>query len=198
MRGLPARSTSRACPETPQHREPHLSRSSSSTAIVSTSDPNTLWELIKDIRFSMLTHRHNDGMLYSHPLTTQNKALDQGSVLYLLIFEKSELARCLRQDGNVNMSYASPDDDRYVSIAGIARVTHDPAKVEQFWSPAAQDWFPGGPTDPDLALLAVEISHAEHWDVEESRIKQHFKMAKVAQTGEQPPYPSGHKEVNMT
>jgi general stress protein 26 len=135
----------------------------------SKSDHNTLWDLIKDIRFGMLTHRHNDGMLYSHPLTTQNKSLDQGSVLYFFIFEKSALANGLRQDGNVNVSYASPEDESYVSIAGVARVAHDPAKVEQLWSPAAQDWFPGGPTDPELALLAVEISHAEYWDVEESR-----------------------------
>jgi general stress protein 26 len=95
------------------------------------------------------------------------------------------------------MSYASPDDDRYVSIAGVARVTHDPTKVEQLWSPAAQNWFPDGPTDPNLALLAVEIRHAEYWDVEESRMTQLFNMAKTAQTGEQPPHPSGHKEVNM-
>ena len=161
-------------------------------------DHNTLWDLIKDIRFGMLTHRHHDGMLYSHPLTTQNKSLDEGSMLYFFIFEKSELASSLRQDGNVNVSYASPNDDRYVSIVGKASVTHDPAKVKQLWSPAAQDWFPDGPTDPDLALLAVEISHAEYWDVEESRMKQFFNKAKAVLTGEQRPHLSGHKEVNMT
>ena len=87
----------------------------------SKSDHNTLWDSIGDIRFGMLTHRHNDGMLYSHPLTTQNKSLDQEPVLHFFIFEKSELANDLRQDGNVNVSYASPDDDRYISIVGIAR-----------------------------------------------------------------------------
>ena len=137
----------------------------------SKTEYNTLWDLIKGIRFGMLTHHHHDGMLYSHPLTTQNKIPDQGSGIYFFFFEKSELASSLRQDGNVNVSYASPNDDRYVSIAGVARVTHDPAKIEQLWSPAARDWFPDGPTDPDLALLVVEISHAEYWDVEESRIK---------------------------
>jgi general stress protein 26 len=164
----------------------------------SKTEHNTLWDLIKGIRFGMLTHRHHDGMLYSHPLTTQNKSLDQGLVLYFFIFEKSELASSLRQDGNVNVSYASPNDDRYVSIVGKASVVHDPVKVEQLWSSAAQDWFPDGPTDPDLALLAVEISHAEYWDDEESRMKQLFKMAKAVLTGEQRPHLSGHKEVNMT
>src|SRR4051812_47535661 len=36
-----------------------------------------LWEMIKDIRFGMLTHRHPDGGLHSHPLTTQNKELGE-------------------------------------------------------------------------------------------------------------------------
>ena len=161
-------------------------------------DHSTLWDLIKDIRFGMLTHRHHDGMLYSHPLTTQNKSLDHGSMLYFFIFEKSELASSLRQDGNVNVSYTSPNDDRYVSIVGKARVTQDPDTVEQLWSSAAQDWFPDGPTDPDLALLTVEIIHSEYWDAEESRMKQLFNMAKAALTGEQRPHLSGHKEVNMT
>ena len=161
-------------------------------------DHSTLWDLIKDIRFGMLTHRHHDGMLYSHPLTTQNNSLDEVSTLYFFIFEKSELASSLRQDGNVNVSYASPDDDRYISIVGKASVTHDPATVEQLWAPAAQDWFPDGPTDLDLALLTVEIIHAEYWDVEESRMKHLFKIAKAALTGEQRPHLSGHKEVNMT
>ena len=161
-------------------------------------DHSTLWDLIKDIRFGMLTHRHHDGMLYSHPLTTQNKSLDHGSMLYFFIFEKSELASSLRQDGNVNVSYTSPNDDRYVSIVGKARVTQDPDTVEQLWSSAAQDWFPDGPTDPDLALLTVEIIHSEYWDAEESRMKLLFNMAKAALTGEQRPHLSGHKEVNMT
>ncbi|MCZ8257651.1 MAG: general stress protein, partial [Polaromonas sp.] len=36
------------------------------------SDHDTLWDLIKDIKFGMLTHRHGDGSLQGHPLTTQN------------------------------------------------------------------------------------------------------------------------------
>ena len=45
----------------------------------------TLWKLIKDIRFGMLTHRTASGMLHAHPLTTQNKQLDAGADLYFFI-----------------------------------------------------------------------------------------------------------------
>ena len=45
---------------------------------MSTSNTHAkLWDLIKDTRFGMLVHRHGDGLLHSHPLTTQNKELDE-------------------------------------------------------------------------------------------------------------------------
>ena len=50
-----------------------------------TDEQAKLWELIKDTRFGMLTHRHGDGQLHSHPLTTQNKKLDEGETLYFFI-----------------------------------------------------------------------------------------------------------------
>jgi general stress protein 26 len=96
------------------------------------------------------------------------------------------------------VSYASPDDERYVAIVGVVRVTHDPAKAEQLWSPATRDWFPDGPTDTNLALLAVKIRHAEYCDAEEYRMKQFFNKAKAVLTGEQPPHVSVHKEMEMS
>lgn len=73
-----------------------------------------LWDLIKDTRFCMLSHRHADGSLHSHPLTTQNKALDEGASLYFFVSKSTEVGQRLRQDGDVNLSYANPKDDTYV------------------------------------------------------------------------------------
>lgn len=162
------------------------------------TDHDTLWNLIKDIRFGMLTHRHGDGMLHSHPLTTQNKGMDEGSVLYFFISAASESATRIRSDGNVNIAYADPGADSYVSISGTARVTHDMATKERLWSPMAKAWFPGGPTDEDLALLEVRIEHAEYWDVDDSKMVQLFKMAKAALTGERPRQMGEHKELHLT
>ena len=62
------------------------------------TDQETLWELIKDVKFGMLTHRHRNGELHAHPLTTQNKDIDEGSHLYFFISEKSGVAERLRED----------------------------------------------------------------------------------------------------
>lgn len=156
-----------------------------------------LWELIKDIRFGMLTHRSTGGMLHSHPLTTQSKGLQAQSELHFFISKKGELYEALQTDGQVNLSYADPGADRYVSLSGDARFSNDQALKESLWSPVAKAWFPGGVDDPDLALLVVRAHHAEYWDIEESKMVQLFKMAKAAVTGNPPTGLGEHREVTL-
>ena len=160
-------------------------------------DHEKLWDLIKDIKFGMFTHRHASGMLHSQPLTTQNKTLDEGATLYFFVSRQGEVARHVNDDGHVNVAYASPSDDSYVSVSGQALIVEDQGKKESLWSPMAKAWFPGGPTDPDLALLQVRITHAEYWDVTDSKMVQLAKMAKAAITGEPPRNMGEHKELRM-
>lgn len=166
--------------------------------MTSKTDQQTLWDLIKDIKFGMLTHRHANGELHSHPLTTQNKSDDEGANLYFFISRKSELGQRIPQDGNVNVSYADPGDDSYVSVSGTAAIVEDQAKKDALFTSMAKAWFPGGATDPDLALLKVAIGHAEYWDVTDSKMVQLAKMAKAAITGEPPKNLGEHKELSVS
>jgi general stress protein 26 len=159
---------------------------------------DTLWDLIKDIKFGMFIHRHPGGMLHAHPLTTQNKKFDEGSTLYFFISQSSELFTNVKADGNVNVSYADPGKDSYVSLSGQAVIAEDQAKKEELWSQVARAWFPAGVNDPDLALLEIHIHHAEYWDVKESKMVQLAKMAKAALTGDTPPRLGEHKELHLS
>ena len=162
------------------------------------TDEHTLWTLIKDIKFGMLTHRHTDGQLHSAPLTTQNKADDEGMALYFFISRKSEMAMCIAKDSKVNVAYAHPGDDRYVSVSGHASIVEDQTKKDYLFTSFAKAWFPGGATDPDMALLQVNIGHAEYWDVKESKMMQLAKMAKAVVTGEPPEKMGEHKEMSLS
>ena len=162
------------------------------------TDEHTLWTLIKDIKFGMLTHRHSDGHLHSTPLTTQNKADDEGTALYFFISRKSEIAACIATDGTVNVAYAHPGDDRYVSVSGNASIVEDQVKKDYLFTSFAKAWFPGGATDPNMALLQIDIGHAEYWDVKESKMMQLAKIAKAAITGEPPEKMGDHKEMNLS
>ncbi len=166
--------------------------------MTSSSDTHeTLWDLIKDTRFGMFTHRHSDGMLHSYPLTTQNKSMDEGSVLYFFVPHSGEVAQRVQGDAKVNIAYANPDKDSYVSVSGTAAIVDDLGKKDALWSSMAQAWFPGGAKDPNLALIQVQIAEAEYWDVKESKMMQLAKMAKAAVTGK-PPQMGEHEKVNMS
>ena len=155
-----------------------------------------LWEIIKDIRFGMFTHRHAEGGLHAHPLTTVNKGLGENGALYFFVSRKSEVGRRVQVDGDVNISYSDPHKDAYVSITGFARVNEDMDAKQRLFNPMTKAWFPGGPTDPDLELIEVQVVHAEYWDVKESKVTQLFKMAAAAVSGERPAL-GEHREVQV-
>jgi general stress protein 26 len=97
----------------------------------------------------------------------------------------------------VNVAYADPGADRYVSVSGTAAVSNDPARKRQLWSKMAEVWFPAGVDDPDLTLVQVRIAHASYWDVKDSKLVQVVKMAKAAVTGKPPSDMGEHREVSM-
>ena len=156
-----------------------------------------LWKLIKDIRFAMFTTRHGDGHLHSRPMTTQNPSLDADESLWFFMSKKGDPVDELKADPIVNLVYADPSADTYVSVSGSAAMIEDAAKKEQLWSKLAAAWFPGGPADPDLALVQVRIAHAHYWDVKESKLVQLYAMAKAAVTGTPPVDLGEHGEVRM-
>ncbi|CAN5899739.1 pyridoxamine 5'-phosphate oxidase family protein [soil metagenome] len=165
--------------------------------MTTTNEHDKLFELIKDTRFGMLTHRHSDGQLHSHPLTTQNKKADENATLYFFVPKDGDIARHVGSDPSVNVAYANTDADSYVSVTGKAALLENQAKKEELFNPMAKAWFPAGVTDPNLGLLAVQILDAEYWDVTDSKMVQLVKMAKAAVTGETPKDLGEHKKLNV-
>ncbi|CAN5140411.1 pyridoxamine 5'-phosphate oxidase family protein [soil metagenome] len=148
------------------------------------SPQEQVWDKIKDIRFAMLTTSDRDGPLSSRPMTTVQKSFD--GTLWFFASRDSQQALDVQTSPQVNLAYADPDDDCYVSIKGTARLTHDRARIESLWSPMIKAWFPQGMDDPELVLIEVDAHEAEFWDVKESKPVQLFKMAKAAVQGVQP------------
>jgi general stress protein 26 len=156
-----------------------------------------LWELIADIRFAMFTTHHRNGHLHSRPMTTQNSSGDHDTKLWFFTSRQSETMAELDGDASVNIAYAHPGKDSYVSVSGTASVVDDLAKKRALWSKQTEAWFPDGPTDPKLVLLRVDISHAHFWDVHENKLVQLFEMGKAAVTGHSPPKLGREGEVRM-
>lgn len=157
-------------------------------------EQQTLWSLIRDIRFAMLTTVDDQSRLHSRPMTTQNRRDDDGDRLWFFTSNDGEVAADVQRDDRVNVSYGDPDDDRYVSVSGRAVFIDDMAKKKALWSTMTQAWFPGGPEDPNVGLLEVRIEHAEYWDVKSNKMVQLAKMAAAAVRGT-PPKMGEHADV---
>src|SRR5207253_1026725 len=126
------------------------------------TDVQKLAKLIKGIKFAMLTTADTDGTLHSRPMATQETDFD--GALWFFTYADSGKVHELQQDRAVNVSYADPSSNRYVSVSGTAQVVHDRAKAKELWSPAHKAWFPDGLEDPNLALLRIQVTKAEYWD----------------------------------
>ncbi|HWL29434.1 MAG TPA: pyridoxamine 5'-phosphate oxidase family protein [Burkholderiaceae bacterium] len=157
-------------------------------------------ELIKDIRFAMLTTRGRGGVLHARPMTTQSSPADdeQGTgQLWFFMSRSSEAAEELTADPHVNVAYADTGQDAYVSVSGRARVVDDIAMKRQLWSKMNEAWFPRGVDDPDLALVRVDMTEAEYWNVTDSKLMQVARIALAAVAGDEPPNVGDHVKVRQ-
>jgi general stress protein 26 len=146
--------------------------------------------LIKDIQFAMLTTVEPDGTLRSRPMATQKQEFD-GDLWFFTGVSSPKVAE-IRQDHQVNVAFADPNNDAYVSISGTAQLVRDRKKMEELWNPVLKAWFPDGLDDPDLALLKVTATGAEYWDSPNGKIVQAIGFAKALVTGQQ--YQGGENE----
>ncbi len=145
-------------------------------------------DLIKKIQFAMFTTLAPDASMRSRPMTTQIPEGDDSSAgrLWFFMSRTSDPVLDIGNEPGVSVTYADAGKDAYVSISGTARVVDDTAMKQQLWSKMNEAWFPGGPQDPDLALVCVDIHEAEYWSVKESKLVQLAKIAKASFTHERP------------
>lgn len=149
-----------------------------------------LSELIKDLRFAMMTTIELDGSLRSRPMATQQTEFDGDA--WFFTTETAPKVDEVEHDRRVNLSYAAKDDNVWVSMSGTAEVVRDRAKMEELWKPALKAWFPGGLDQPDLALIKVHVDQAEYWDATANKIAFVGGMLKSIAKGES--YQPGENE----
>lgn len=153
-----------------------------------------LRDLIKDIKFGMLTTAGDDGSLRSRPMATQQTEFDGD--LWFFTNASAPKVDEIRHDQHVNVSFSSHEDNRYVSVSGKAQIVRDRKKAEELWNPFYKAWFPKGLDDPDLALLRVPVEQAEYWDSPSSTVVHLLGFVKAVATGTR--YQPGENEkINL-
>jgi general stress protein 26 len=151
-------------------------------------------ELIKYSRVAMMTTIREDGMPHSRPMATQQMETDGD--LWFFTGWSTEKAREIELFPLVNLSYADPNGNTYVSISGHAQLLRDPERARELWNPLYKAWFPKGLEDPDLALLKVTVEHAEYWDAPSGNMVPLAGLVRSIVTGKPPTVEHGEMELH--
>lgn len=117
--------------------------------------------LIEGIEIAMLTTRTTDGSMVSRPVQTLQ--FNGGVELVFFTAANSTKVDELTEHPDVLLSYADPQQGRFVSVRGMASIDRDAATIEALWTPIQRVFFPAGKTDPNLVILRVQLRDAAWW-----------------------------------
>jgi general stress protein 26 len=146
-----------------------------------TGDTGRVWELMKKIGFAMLVTRDRD-KLRARPMSAYLER-DENAI-YFLTDARRHKDEEIAHDPNVNLSFADPGSQKYVSVTGTAAVSNDRARIRQLFSTPAKAWW-DSPDDPNIRVLKITPDDAEFWDSPDS-VLSYVKMAAAAVTGKRP------------
>ena len=119
-----------------------------------------LWIMMRRLRVGIVTTRSPKGRMSSRPLLTTNSKHDVGLVLRFFVSADHLWVRDIALDANVSVVYADVTHSLFVAVSGSARLTRNPSMQQTLWTHWAQQSFPGGPLDPMLRILEIDMEFA--------------------------------------
>lgn len=151
-----------------------------------------LRDMIKDIDFCMLTTIDEQGDPHSRPMSS-NGDIDEHGDIWFFTGASSHKVNEVANSPKVNLSFADPKNQQYVSVTGVAKLVRDRSKIDELWRPEFKMWFPKGKDDPEIALLRVSLEKAEYWDSPSSTIGYALSFVSAIVTGKQPEFGENKK-----
>ena len=145
-------------------------------------DIEKLKDVIDGLDTAMFTTRTANGRLVSRPLRMQE--IDEDGAMWFVTDRNSHKTEEIHAHPQVNLAFAAPADNTYVSVSGKATVLFDKARLQALWSPAMMVFSPDGLDDPDLCVLRVDLESAEYWDSPGGLVGNALYLAAAAITGD--------------
>lgn len=150
-----------------------------------------LYALINGIEVAMFTTRRPDGHLVSRPMATQTQA--EGADLWFVTNIESHKLDELELDPHINLAYYRDRTREWVSVSGTAYLSRDRRLIHDLYRPDWRAWFgdeggprDGGPDDPRLALIMVDVHSVTYLKQDKPRPVVLFELVKGMVTGKSP------------
>ncbi len=154
-------------------------------------------EILEGFSTAMLISLDSASRPAARPMHIAEIAEDGGEVSFLT-GQQGKLAAELQREALVLLTFQK-DSSAYLSARGTARVDNNRAKIKALWKEPYKVWFPGGPEDPEIALVRVELVDAEYWDNRGmNKLQYLFKAAKAYVKGEQPDLTDADQHAKVT
>lgn len=123
---------------------------------------------MRDIDFTMLTTRTEDGSLASRPMSNNGEVEYEGDS-YFFSFDSARTVADIERDANVGMTLTGSkgllgQPPLFIAVEGRAEVIRDKALFREHWVPDLERWFQQGVDTPGLALIKVHADRIHYWD----------------------------------
>ena len=144
---------------------------------------NRIWGIIEKVGICMMTTRFEGG-LRARPLEARPDRDE--NIIWFLTDRRGLKDDEIQAHPEVCLTFVYPTEKVYLSVTGRAFVTNDLCRAKELWNEEQQAWWPGGPADPNLLVMRVELDQAEMWDGPASSAVAAFEFAKARLTGKKP------------
>lgn len=124
-----------------------------------TATYDDVWLQIDSLDICMLTTNGRSG-LRARPMSTIAKRDE--NLVYVLAARSGRVDDDLREAPQALLVYSNAANS-HVSLLAEGRVSEDTTLKERLWNPGAQAFWPSGPTDPEIIVLAFSPLHADIW-----------------------------------
>ncbi len=157
-----------------------------------------LWELIKDVRFAMISHQTETHEIHAQPMTMLNsERMDEDQNVYFILKDTNDIVQAVEAGRNqLGLVFSKPSDDIYVSISAHGEISTDRALIDKLWNPWAENWF-DGKDDPSVRVLVAKAVSAEYWNVTDNKVTHLLKVLKGNITGKTEEPDSEHKRLDL-
>src|SRR5689334_24957819 len=103
---------------------------------MASDDLDRVWTLAEAIGFCMLATLEG-GMIRARPMAAH---ADRGeNAFYFLTDATSHKDEDIKANPAVNLAFADPSGQKYVSISGRAAVSNDRAKIKELWNVRSEE-----------------------------------------------------------
>ena len=132
-----------------------------------------LAQIVAQFRTAMLVNVSRDGRHRARPLTIANRDANEPAPaapggaqspqqVSFITSRSNGLVEDLQSEPSICVTMQ--DGQKFVCLAGTARINEDRERLCGLWSSAFDLWFRAGPDDPEVALIDCNIDFAEYWD----------------------------------